>query len=238
MVIDLPPEYKNSNLLIDTMHEEDALCWLWAYPDIFPWKNQVTWLYTPVVGKARWPGDLWGIDSAGELLIIEAKQCKRRDDPFIDFVEFHKLSREEFTAVHWQLKWEKHFSAEISNPDGWSEREHGKTDGILPRSNKRSHLRRWPILSRIIDDQIRDKQYARDVKRNLQVREQLHNPTPHYLALMIETKTDFPILTDDAKKSAHALQTISEANHIGVIAIHCKVLADNKGLIEARIIEW
>jgi hypothetical protein len=238
MIVDLSPEYKDSNLLVDTMHEEDALCWLWAFPSILPWPNPVAWLYTPVVGNTRWPGDLWGIDSAGDLLIIEAKQCKRRDDPFIDFLKFHNPSRQELSAVHWQLKWRKHLSAEVSSPNGWSIRPPGKTDGILPRSNKRSHLRRWPSLSRLIDDQIRTRQYTQNVQRYLQVRDQLHNPAPYYIALMIETDQKYPILTDVAKKSARALQTVAGDNHIGVIAVHCKRISDKKGLIEAWVIDW
>ena len=238
MIVDLPQEYKDTNMFVDTMHEEDALCWFWAFPNLFPWTNPVVWLYTPVVGNTRWPGDLWGIDSAGDLLIIEAKQCKRRDDPFIDFVKLHNPSREEFSSAHWQMKWRKHFLSEISFPNGWSERPSGKTDGILPRSNRRSHLRRWPSLSRLIDDQIRNGKYARDVKQYLQVRDQLHNPAPYYLALMIETEPNYPILTDIAKKSAKTLQAISSDNKIGVIAVHCKKISDRKGLIEARIVDW
>lgn len=237
MIIDLPQEYVDSNLFVNTWHEEDALCWLWAFPSIFPWPNPVLWLYTPVVGNTRWPGDLWGIDSKGDLLIIEAKQCKRRDDPFIDFVNFHNPSREEFSATHWQLKWKKHFTAEVSFPNGWSERPPGKTDGILPRSNKRSHLRRWPSLSRHIDDQIRTQEYACDMQRYLQIRDDLNNPAPHYIALMIETDQNYPILTDAAKKSARTLQAISGDKHIGVIAVHCKRISDKKGLIEARVID-
>lgn len=238
MIVDLPKEYKDSSLFIDTLHEEDALCWLWAFPSILHWPNPLVWLYTPVVGNTRWPGDLWGIDSVGDLLIIEAKQCKRRDDPFIDFVKFHDPEREEFSAIHWQLKWEKHFSAEISFPNGWSERPAGKTDGILPRSNKRSPLRRWISLSRRIDDQIRDHQYALTVKQYLQERDQSHDPAPYYLALMIEKDQSYPVLTDIAKKSAKILQTKSQNDHIVVIAIHCKKISDEKGLIEARVIDW
>lgn len=234
MIVALPEEYWDSSFLIDTRHEEDALCWLWAFPDIFPWPNPVTWLYTPVVGNTRWPGDLWGIDTKGNLLIVEAKQCKRRDDPFMDFVRYHNSSRLEFSAIHWQVKWQKHFLSEISFPNCWAERPSGRTDGILPRSNKRSHLRRWPELSQLIDDRIRSKQYAENVKRNLAIRNKLLNPTPHYIALMIETDLNYPILTDDAKKSAKTLQKICSKNHIGVIAIHCKITSDNKGNIEAR----
>lgn len=236
MIVDLPQEYKNPSLLVDTLHEEDALCWLWAFPNIFPWPNKVAWLYTPVVGNKRWPGDLWRIDSAGNLLITEAKQCKRRDDPFIDFVRFHHPSREEFSAVHWQQKWSKHFSAEISLPNGWSERPPGKTDGILPRSNRRSHMRRWPSLSQLIDDQIRNKQYAQNVRQYLLIRDQIHNPIPYYIGLMIETDQNQQILTENAKRSAKTLITNLGYDHIKVIVINCKKISDKKGLIGTRLI--
>ena len=238
MIVKIPSEYDDLNLFVNTKHEEDALCWLWAFPSIFPWPRQVAWLYTPVVGNTRWPGDLWGIDSEGDLLIIEAKECKRRDDPFVDFVRFHNPFREELYASHWQLKWEKHFLAEISFPNGWSERPLGKTDGILPRSNKRKHLRRWPSLCQKIDDQIRNRQYDQKVKRYLQIRDQRHYPEPYYLALMIETHQNHQILTNVAKKSALALQTITKDNHVGSIAIHCRRISSEKGVIEARVIDW
>lgn len=238
MIVDLPPEYRDSNLLVDTKHEEDALCWLWAFPSIFPWPKPVAWLYTPVVGNSRWPGDLWGIDSAGDLLVIEAKQCKRRDDPFVDFVKFHRTAREEFSAAHWRRKWERHYSSELSFPNGWSERPPGMTDGILPRSNKRSHLRRWTDLTKCIDDQIRADQYSQSVKRYLQVRDKSHNPPPYYLALMIETDHKHPILTEVAEESARALQAITEDLHVGVIAVHCRKISVKKGSILARAIEW
>jgi hypothetical protein len=34
------------------------------------------------------PGDLWGIDSEGDLIIVETKLGKKRQDPFCDFVGF------------------------------------------------------------------------------------------------------------------------------------------------------
>jgi len=214
------------------------LCWLWAFPEVFPWSNAVAWLYTPVVGNKRWPGDLWGIDSVGNLLIIEVKQCKRRNDPFIDFIEFHHPPRKELSAVHWQEKWEKHYESEISYKNGWEERPQGKTDGILPRSNKRSHLRRWPALAKQIDHQIRSQEYVGDVQRFLQLRDQLHNPAPYYFALMIETDERHPILTEAGKKSARTLQNRAGKDQVRVTAVHCKRIDGKKGSVEARVIDW
>jgi len=35
VIVDLPSEYEGSALLVDTWHEEDALCWLWAFSEVF-----------------------------------------------------------------------------------------------------------------------------------------------------------------------------------------------------------
>lgn len=236
MIVDLPEEYWAANEFIDVIHEEDALCWLWAYPQIFIWPYRVEWLYTPVTGNAKWPGDLWGIDSIGNLIIIEAKQCKRKDDGYIDFVKYHRSYREEFTSCHWQSKWKKHFLSEVQFPNGWMERSLGKTDGIIPRSNKRSHIRRWTSISQIIDDYIRNGQYERNIRQYLQIRHQLNNPPPYYVGLMIETDSKYPILTEAALSSARNLKEITSEDHVIAIALRCKKLSDKKGLIEIRVI--
>jgi hypothetical protein len=55
--------------LVRIKAEEEAIIWLWAKPSIFPWQRPRAWLFPPVTGKTRWPGDLWGIDSCGDLVI-------------------------------------------------------------------------------------------------------------------------------------------------------------------------
>ena len=237
VTVDLPIEYHNTPSFIDTKHEEEALCWLWAFPAIFPWKKPIAWLYTPVVGNKRWPGDLWGIDTEGDLLVIEAKHCKRNDDPFADFVSFHKPSREELSSVHWQQKWAGHLAAELSFSNGSSERPIGNTGGILPRSNKRSHLRRWPALSAHIDQQIRSPKYVESVTRSLNARSKSYDPTPFYIALMIETDADHPLLSKKAEASARLLQGCVGTPHVVVVAIHCQRLLNGKGRIHARKVD-
>jgi|GEM_PF-2401664 len=234
VIIELPGEYQNETPLVYTKHEEDALCWLWAFPFVFPWSKPIAWLYTPVVGNYRWPGDLWGIDADGELLVIEAKQCNRRDDPFADFVCYHRNDRVELSAIHWQWKWRRHFSAELSYPDGQTERPQGKTNGILPRSNRRSHLRSWPALSRCIDQQIRSPQYSATVENYLRNRIRLHDPTPYYIALMIESEYGQPILTEVAIASARSLELLVGPLHVGVVTIHCRRISKNQGQVETR----
>jgi hypothetical protein len=183
--IGLPAAYNTSRGRIVIHHEEDALCWCWAYPELLPWPAAVHWLYTPVVGKHRWPGDLWGVDARGELLILECKQCRRADDPFHDFVDYHREGREEFTALHWLAKWKTHLQAELAFPSATMERPPNRTNGLLPRSNKRAHIRRWPVLATWIDAQIRSTGYADGVRAALSYRAERQNPPPHYFALMV-----------------------------------------------------
>ncbi len=237
VTVDLPNEYLDARSLIDTKHEEEALCWLWAFPAIFPWRKPIAWLYTPVVGNNRWPGDLWGIDTEGDLLVIEAKHCRRNDDPFADFIAFHKPFREELSSAHWQQKWANHLSAELSFSDGSSERPIGKTGGMLPRSNKRSHLRGWQALSARIDQQIRSRKYAESVTRNLNARAKSNDPTPFYIALMMQTNANHPLLSETAQASARLLQECVGTSHVVVVAIHCERLLNGKGRIQARTVD-
>ena len=44
VIVDLPAEYRADADKLDLKHEEDALCWLWAHPFVFPWPRPVAWL--------------------------------------------------------------------------------------------------------------------------------------------------------------------------------------------------
>jgi hypothetical protein len=68
--------------------EEAGTFWVWAWPEILGWPVEITWLFSPVTGNDRWPGDLWGIDVSGELIILETKRFRPGGDPFEDFLEY------------------------------------------------------------------------------------------------------------------------------------------------------
>jgi len=53
--------------------EEYAALWLWAYPQLLEWSQQIKWLFSPVTGKDKYPGDLWGMDDMGNLILVETK---------------------------------------------------------------------------------------------------------------------------------------------------------------------
>lgn len=233
VIVDTPSAYQQYRGTLEVKHEEDGLCWFWAYPSLMPWPRPVVWLYTPVVGN-KWPGDLWGIDKNGNFLVIECKQCKRRDDPFKAFLDFHPRGGAELSASHWQGKFRRHLQAELDFPESISERPANKTDGILPRSNKRKHIRRWPQVAHIIDTYIRSAQYRTVALSYLQTRAEAHDPTPYYLALMIVSDPRASLLNERALAYGRALQILVGSDHVRVIAVSATVLDHNQVRITAE----
>ncbi|MBM4340663.1 MAG: hypothetical protein FJ110_14115 [Deltaproteobacteria bacterium] len=234
VIVNTPTAYQQYRGMLEVKHEEEGLCWFWAYPSLMPWPLPVVWLYTPVVGNKQWPGDLWGIDKNGDFLVIECKQCKRRDDPFRDFLAFHSQGRAELSASHWQEKFPRHLRAELAFPEAISKRPANKTDGILPRSNKRSHIRRWPQLAHIIGMGIRAPQYRTLAVNYLQTRAALNDPTPYYLALMIVSDARASVLSERAIASGRALQRMVGPDHVRVITVRATVLVRDQVRITAE----
>jgi hypothetical protein len=217
--IQTPAAYSHGTGMLRVRHEEEAIAWMWAFPQLAYWPRPIEWLYAPVVGNQKWPGDLWGVDNSGDLLVVECKQCRRADDPYIDFLEYHRPVRDEFSAIHWVAKFKRHLRDELRYHDGVQERPPGRTGGILPRSNHRAHLRRWPQLASMIDERIRAGGYVESVMRNLNVRAKNCDPTPHFLALMVLSAKTNTVLTGSALKSADCLQVLVGPDHVGAVAV-------------------
>jgi hypothetical protein len=193
-VFSIPEIYKSQNGILSIRHEEESIVWLWAFPDLLHWKYSVEWLFSPVVGNKRWPGDLWGLDNEGNLLIIEAKNCRiqSRSDPFGDFVDLlmsHDSYVEEFTSDNLRHKWESLLKKELSFPNGYDQRPKGKTEGILPRSNHRKHIRRWKDIAKRIDERIRGDSYEPTVECMLEKRKNRNNPVPHFFGLLVRDES-------------------------------------------------
>lgn len=235
-VVELPGEYQGDVGTLTIRHEEDALCWLWAYPSLLPWPNTITWLYTPVVGNTRWPGDLWGVDRNGDLLILECKQCRRADDPFRDFVAFHEDGRLELSAAHWLPKFRRHLAAELAFDDITSVRPRNRTDGILPRSNKRAHIRRWSSLAPRIGARIHSRDYEITALSSLDRRAKAHDPRPFYIALMTISNPSRPVLSAAALASKKVLERDVGEDHVVVISIRAdRVSGDRARIVAAQI---
>ena len=115
-----------------------------------------------------------------------------------------------------------HLEAEVSFPVSTTERPHGQTAGMLPRSNKRSHIRRWPQLANIIDAAIRSHTYVEGVEAALHKRNQRSNPSPHYFALMVVSDHS-PVLSPAAGNSRRALIELLGAEQVHVVSTQAEV---------------
>ena len=92
---------------------------------------------------------------------------------------------EEFISDNLRQKWESLLKKELSFPNGYDQRPKGKTEGILPRSNQRKHVRLWKDLAKKIDDRIRSDYYISTVDRSLKKRKSRNNPVPHFFGLLV-----------------------------------------------------
>ena len=137
--------------------EESASLVLWGWPELLGWPRTIRWLFSPVVGKSPYPGDLWGIDERGELVIVETKlyRAGRAPDPFSDFLE---CSDHDYVRCHWEpaplekrwrdlLRAERQFCSKHATAF-WSSPEptEGLFRGVLPYSRHRKAAWQWPTL--------------------------------------------------------------------------------------------
>ena len=137
--------------------EECASLVLWGWPELLGWPRTIRWLFSPVVGKSPYPGDLWGIDERGELVIVETKlyRAGRAPDPFSDFLE---CSDHDDVRCHWEpaplekrwrdlLRAERQFCSKHATAF-WSSPEptEGLFRGVLPYSRHRKAAWQWPTL--------------------------------------------------------------------------------------------
>ncbi len=179
----LPDRY-SGQLGTLNVYEEEGTVWLWAYPILLDWPCEIVWIDSPVVGNTRWPGDLWGVDRQGELILVEMKRAGSAD-PFEDFLSFHDPSRREIRAEELLKRWQRQHKAELRFPHALAERPAGQTAGLLPRSRHRFALRRWPYLAGLIDAQIRSPVYVEKVQAYLNRRAKQGNPLPHYVGWLV-----------------------------------------------------
>jgi hypothetical protein len=138
--------------------EESASIWLWAWPSLLGWPRCVEWLFSPVVGNSKYPGDLWGLDDAGNLLIVETKVDRpgARQNPLQDFLGYATTNsvRQFWSATALARRWRPLLDAELAflkydfrkfDP---ASPPTGKYPGVLPYSRHRIALWRWSQLYR------------------------------------------------------------------------------------------
>jgi hypothetical protein len=168
------------------LREEEAIVWLWANPQVLPWPKSVAWLFSPVNNLKIWPGDLWGVDSDGELLIVESKLLKKAKfyDPFADFCDYCLTDHIQFCGAYIKAQWKTLREAEIASCSRLYDRGTHKL-GILPNSSNNLCLRCWSVLTRRIEKYVRHPKYESLVCSHLKARIAAMNPKPHYCGLLL-----------------------------------------------------
>jgi len=214
--------------------EEAGTFWVWAWPEILGWPVQIMWLFSPVTGNDRWPGDLWGIDASGELILLETKRFLRRGDPFEDFLEFEHRLREgvrlpptvDEIRKHWEdlLEDEQRFlkANRSALQAGSSQRIAGS--GIVPYSSKRLMTWRWRglYLERIAPTV--DSPEYRTLGRVRLERLRNRSWSPHYFALFTVLAPETPSKTPFSargKMRYEELRALVSPGHVHIRSIRC-----------------
>lgn len=171
--------------------EENATFWLWAYPSLLGWHRRFEWLFSPVVGNPKYPGDLWGIDDSGNLLLVETKRGQR-SDPFKSFIGYEKNNGWETTASFTQLskRWKKLYKYEQCFWQNHTDLNNPKIEkitakGIVPYSNKRFATRQWSVLyTNVIVPYLKEQVYVENVNQFLSARTRLVKKTTYYFGML------------------------------------------------------
>lgn len=214
------PEYSHiRNGYLDVRSEEEAAVWLWAQPELLQWHAPIEWLLSPVTGNRKWPGDLWGIDAEGELLIVENKMLGggKQFDPFADFHWYAEESRSQCAAEDLRRTWKRLYGQEIKYSDPLAKRT--TTAGILPRSVHRSRLSWWPELATKIGAHIQSGEYRRNVEEYLARRQGANAPGVHYCGVLVSDRPH-PNVSPRIMESMGRLQ-----EHVGTGRVHLFAIA-------------
>lgn len=175
--------------------EESITLWLWAYPRLLGWPRAITWLFSPVTGRTTYPGDLWGLDSQGDLLVVETKLQRERSlqDPFEDFVPYchNKKSKEYWSLAslksHWeeQLAKKKRVDCSDSKQATNAHSLRGSFPGVLPFSSHGAAVGHWPDLyQRRIARQFSLGRYEAAVRESFSLRKARQNEPPIFVGLV------------------------------------------------------
>jgi hypothetical protein len=175
--------------------EESASFLLWAWPRLLGWSRAVNWLFSPVVGNKTYPGDLWGVDSHGDLLMVETKLSRSRtaQDPFSDFEAYcsipanARLWRAETLRRRWSylFRQEERFLRTWARGLDAHDRRKATCPGVLPYSEHRDAVWRYQTVFRTrIVPRFRSGRYRRAVDRALRIRSARGDPKPVFVGLI------------------------------------------------------
>ena len=223
--------------------EEVGSFLLWVWPELLGWPFQVAWIFSPVTGNTKWPGDLWGLDDRGNLLIVEtkvAKQGARPQNPLKDFVGFERRPKAKvregsvLETPALRSRWlrliekEREFIKKNYSLLSSGEIKLGKHEGVVPYSSKRSQTWTWRRLYiREIAPKIVGKYYQRKTEANLLERAKQGNPRPHYFALFSVYDECSPSLSERGLTSYRSLCHAAGKNHVHLLAVKTNPIRRN-----------
>ena len=214
--------------------EESASLWLWGWPTLLGWRRPVAWLFSPVARNKDHPGDLWGLDDEGRLLIVETKADwgRKREDPLKDFVPYVEdpSARKFQTVAALEKRWSDLFEKELSF---WekdlrhfcdSEPLTGEYPGVVPYSRHRKALWQWRHVyeERIVPGFL-SGEYEKAVRQALERRSAEENP-PHFFGVIASGLRD-PQLSAAGKQSLEKL-AVSTGGRVFVRAIRASRVDD------------
>jgi hypothetical protein len=179
------------------LSEEEGAFWLWAFPQLLAWDRPIRWLFS-LTGGERSKGDLWGVDNAGNLLIVEGKRIPGERNPFRQLLLFERKRREtpqfaklfEPTSIRefWRdrMEGESVFIGEQFSLIEKGIRPKREFRGVVPYSSRRFATLRWPTLYRkhIFPLFSPDSLYKRETESFLEQYERLGGPV-HYIGLLV-----------------------------------------------------
>lgn len=212
--------------------EGSACFWLWIWPELIGWPDSVAWLFSPVVGNTTWPGDLWGVDAAGRLVIVEAKTCKpgTRVDPFADFVgpgasvadgtspavEASALRTRWLALLQKERRFIRDHGAALR--DGTSLED--CYPGVVPYSRHRASVQRWChlYLERLADE-LNGPGYEDRVDQYLRTRKRHGDPVPHVVALLAVVDGGVPRLSATGRRNLLQLRDVVGADRVGAVVV-------------------
>jgi hypothetical protein len=121
--------------------------WVFAWPELIPWKHKIVPLLSPCGGKGWKVGDLWAVDEEGQLLIIENKRVRNRESPFKKF-EQHGIPAVDELRSDWLTSLEqemifRQLYADGLGPEMPPRSAHGIGRGVLDTSRGRIECRRY-----------------------------------------------------------------------------------------------
>lgn len=229
-----------------TKYEEYTTLWLWAYPELLGWHYDIKWLFSPVTGNSKFPGDLWGIDSKGNLIVVEVKsaQNSRPHDPFIDFVEFEarkKTYRSDcFDAKLLETRWirlltrEQLFLKDFLSDFRKGDLKKRTAPGVVPYSSKRSVVVRWPFLylHKIAEIFSPGSIYIKTVQKYLSKRSTNIYASQYYFGVIGTPPNTQAGLSRKGKANYDKLCIEIGKNRIHLVAINAKIL--KKGAVQLK----